>query len=190
MASLQFLKKVNNFNGLLAWHSRGRGFDSLQLHHEACQGVTEKSVTPFSLPKRQLTANAPVGSDSPGPGRLTHLLPLPGGDLLKIFNRLPGKNSNSPPDFSLRIWTFGLSRCVGGARSHATSRHRAAHAIPACCAYMNGCQRRNRAQQPRRPMGNPGPPLVPDSTLPLAPGFARYTPVLGFFPGPPGVGFP
>ena len=39
-------------------------------------------------------------------------------------------------------------------------------------------------------MGNSGPPLVPGCTLPLAPGFARGTPFLGFFPGPPGVGFP
>ena len=74
-----FIKKYNFFNTLcflLAWHSRGRVFDSLQLHQEECQGVTEKSATPFSLAPCQLTAKAPVGSDSPGPGRLTHL-PLP-----------------------------------------------------------------------------------------------------------------
>lgn len=39
-------------------------------------------------------------------------------------------------------------------------------------------------------MVRPGLFLVPGCTLPLAPGFARYTPALGFFPGPPGVGFP
>jgi len=45
-----FYKKLNILHiyvKLLAWHSRGRGFDSLQLHQEECQGVTEKSVTPF-----------------------------------------------------------------------------------------------------------------------------------------------
>ena len=51
-------------------------------------------------------------------------------------------------------------------------------------------QRRNLAKELRQHMGNPGPPLVPGFPLPLAPGFARYTPVLGFFPSPPGVGFP
>jgi len=39
-------------------------------------------------------------------------------------------------------------------------------------------------------MGCPGLFLAPGGTLPLAPGFARYNPVLEFFPGPPGVGFP
>ncbi len=46
-----FLKKVNDFIILLAWHSRGRGFDSLQVHQNECQEVTEKSVTPFSFEK-------------------------------------------------------------------------------------------------------------------------------------------
>jgi hypothetical protein len=49
------------YDFLLAWHSRGRGFDSLQLHQEECQGVTEKSVTPFSLPWRQRAPTLPVG---------------------------------------------------------------------------------------------------------------------------------
>jgi len=58
-----YYKKLNIYNMLfflLAWHSRGRGFDSLQLHHEACQGVTEKSVTPFSFEK-STSANTHVG---------------------------------------------------------------------------------------------------------------------------------
>jgi hypothetical protein len=48
------------YDFLLAWHSRGRGFDSLQLHQEECQGVTEKSVTPFSFEK-STSANTHVG---------------------------------------------------------------------------------------------------------------------------------
>ena len=48
----------------------------------------------------------------------------------------------------------------------------------------------NRAQQPRRPMGCPGLFLAPGGIHPLAPGFARYTPVRWFFPGLPGVGSP
>jgi len=59
-------KKINNFNILLAWHSRGRGFDSLQLHQEECQGVTEKSVTPFSLPKRQHPPTLGIGGPDRG----------------------------------------------------------------------------------------------------------------------------
>ena len=112
--SCNFFKKGNNFNGLLAWHSRGRGFDSLQLHHEACQGVTEKSVTPFSLAPCQLTANAPVGSDSPGPGRLTHLPPHPGGRPLENFQQVTWKKFQQSPKFLASSWTFGLFRCVGG----------------------------------------------------------------------------
>ena len=48
----------------------------------------------------------------------------------------------------------------------------------------------NRAQQPRRPMGCPGLFLAPGGIHPLAPGFARGTPFLGFSSGPPGVGSP
>ena len=71
----KFLKKVNDFNGLLAWHSRGRGFDSLQLHQEECQGVTEKSVTPFSLRGRQRAPTLGFGGYVPGQNHLpAHLL--------------------------------------------------------------------------------------------------------------------
>jgi hypothetical protein len=104
-------KKYNIFIVLsfrLAWHSRGRGFDSLQLHQEECQGVTEKSVTPFSLAPCQLAANAPVGSDSPGPGRLTRLLPHTGGDLLRIFNRLPGKIPTVPQIFRFEFGRLAI----------------------------------------------------------------------------------
>ena len=71
----KIFKKVNYFSGLLAWHSRGRGFDSLQLHQEECQGVTEKSVTPFSLPKRQRAPTLGFGGYVPGQNHLpAHLL--------------------------------------------------------------------------------------------------------------------
>ena len=101
----KFLKKVNDFNGLLAWHSRGRGFDSLQLHHEACQGVTEKSVTPFSLPKRQRAPTLGFGGYVRGQHQFpAHVLDreiIPGS--LEFFSRgrppsvsfAPAKN-NSP----------------------------------------------------------------------------------------------
>ena len=132
----KFLKKVNDFNRLLAWHSRGRGFDSLQLHHEACQGVTEKSVTPFSLAPCQLTANAPVGSDSPGPGRLTHLLPHPRDDLLKIFNRLPGKNSSSPPNFPSRFGRLDISDALAAENER---RYGGRRKKPPCVAGARQC---------------------------------------------------
>ena len=107
----KFLKKVNNFNGLLAWHSRGRGFDSLQLHQEECQGVTEKSVTPFSLAPCQLTANAPVGSDSPVPGRLARFPPHPRGRPLENFQQVTWKKFQQSPKFfasNLDVWTFPM----------------------------------------------------------------------------------
>lgn len=70
-------------------------------------------------------------------------------------------------------------------------RHRAGYKqFRHVASSLGGSQRRNRAQEPRRPMVRPGVSLVPGGTLPLAPGFARGTPFLGFFPGPPGVGFP
>ena len=126
-----FFKKLIIFNALLVWHSRDRGFDSLQLHHEACQGVTEKSVTPFSLVPCQLTANAPIGSDSPGPGRLTRFPPLPGDDLLKIFNRLPGKNSSSPQNFLSR---FGLSDISDALAAENERRHGARRQEHVCAS--------------------------------------------------------
>ena len=70
-------------------------------------------------------------------------------------------------------------------------RHRAGYTqFRHVASSLGGSQRRNRAQQPRRPMSNPGLLLAPGGLLPLAPGFARGTPFLGFSPGPPGVGFP
>ncbi len=198
-------------------------------------------MTPFSLAPCQLTANSPVGSDSPGPGRLTHLLPHPGDDLLKIFNRLPGKNSSSPRNFLSRIgrldfpdalaaenkhsyrWPAARTpSCVAGACQHddivlfsrnistdialgvdiRTFRVRglrkiARHAASPGRISNPGCYRRPR----RLSMSKSSPRAAPAHGLPGAiscprrhsspgPGFARYTPALRFFPGPPGVGFP
>jgi hypothetical protein len=85
----KFFNKVNNLNGLLTWHSRGRGFDSLQLHQEECQGVTEKSVTPFSLAKRQRAPTLNCGGYVPGQNHFpAHLLDheaIPGS--LEFFSR-------------------------------------------------------------------------------------------------------
>ena len=147
-------------------------------------------MTPFSLAPCQLTANAPVGSDSPGPGRLTHLPPHPGDDLLKIFNRLPGKNSSSPPNFSLRIWTLGLFECVGGSRLHATSRHRAESAIPGCYRRPGRLSAPKSSPTAAPAHGQPGAAPCPRLHPPSVPRIRAVHPRPGIFPCPPGVGSP
>ncbi len=94
-----FFKKGNNFNGLLAWHSRGRGFDSLQLHHEACQGVTEKSVTPFSLAPCQRAPTQGFGGYVSGQNHLpAHLLDQ---ETIRRSLEFFSRGRPPPPSFSL-----------------------------------------------------------------------------------------
>ena len=54
--SLKILKISKCYAILAVWHSRGRGFDSLQLHQNECTGLGDKP-NPFFFWPRQHCAN-------------------------------------------------------------------------------------------------------------------------------------
>ena len=81
-------------------------------------------------------------------------------------------------------WTLGLFGDMGCARSHATPRHRAVYAIPACYRRPRRLSASNRGQELRRPSVSPGLFLAPGGILPLAPRIRAVYPRPGVFPWP------